>query len=143
SAVSARASSSSRSAGRWTSRSPLRCAGRGKTMSAFDPKESIVPETTRVAPSASATTIVTAVMPTRIPNAVSAQRTGLCRIAEKARTTAVQARPSMLLMAQRLHRLDLRGATGRKKAEEQSDDQARRERDEHGGAAELHRPSEK
>ena len=70
------ASSSSSRAGRSASRSPLLDAGRGWTISAFEPSESMVPETTRPAPSASATTTVTAAMPTRMPNAVKAARTG-------------------------------------------------------------------
>src|SRR6185503_5164641 len=111
-------------------------------MSAFDPSASMLPETTLPAPSARATTIATAAMPTRMPNAVSAARTGRCRIAESASRTAVQRKPATLFMPQRLHRFDEGRAPRRQKSEDETHDEARRQRDEQSRSAELHRPAE-
>src|SRR5882672_4167090 len=139
---SAVASPSSSSDGLSSSRTPLLDEGRGRTMRAFVPRVSIAPETTVPAPSASATTMVTAAMPTRMPKAVSAERAGRWRIAENASRHAVATKPSALLMAQGLHGLDVGGTPGRQEAEDEADQEARPDRERDGSGAEPHGPAE-
>src|SRR4051794_21157562 len=87
--------------------------------------------------------MVTAAMPTRMPNAVSAERSGRCLTARSASTTAVQTNASVpSFMTEGFHGFDQRSSARRQEPEHEPHEKARPDRDDDGRRTERHVPSE-